>query len=75
MSLHFLSQAARRLGRRLAAAALAPAPATDPIDHPAFAAMDLRAIADLPLSQSRPQAEAPRAEGAATRQLSRSAAA
>jgi len=75
MSLHFLSQTARTLGRRLAAAALAPAPATDPIDHPAIAAMDLRAIADLPLSQPRPRAEAPRAKEAATRQPSRSAAA
>jgi len=75
MSLYFLSQAARRLARRLAAATAAPERRFDPIDHPAIAAMDLRTIADLPLSQPRPRAEAPRAEGAATRQLSRSAAA
>ena len=75
MSLHFLSQAAQRLGHRLAAAALAPAIATDPIDHPAIAAMDLRAIADLPLAPQRSAAEAPRAERAVTRQVSHSAAA
>jgi hypothetical protein len=50
LSLHFLSRAARTLARRLADAAQAPARATDPIDHPAIAAMDLRELADLPLS-------------------------
>ena len=75
MSLHFLWQAAQTLGRRLAAAALAPAIATDPNDHPAIAAMDLRAIADLPLAPRRPLPKAPSAERAATRQRSRSAAA
>jgi len=74
MSLHFFSRAAQRLARRLAEAATAPARQTDPIDHPAIAAMDLRAIADLPLAPPRPWAEAPRAERAAARKVSRSAA-
>jgi hypothetical protein len=75
MSLHFLSQVARELARRLAAAAQTPERAIDPIDHPAIAAMDLRAIADLPLAPQRSAAEAPRAERAVTRQVSHSAAA
>jgi hypothetical protein len=75
MSLHFLSQIAQRLARRLAAATQVPAHATDPIDHPAIAAMDLRAIADLPLAQLRSRIEAPPAERPAARQVPRSAAA
>jgi hypothetical protein len=74
MSLYFLSRTARRLWRRLADAVQAPAYENDPIDHPAIAAMDLRAIADLPLAPPRPWAEAPRAERAAARKVSRSAA-
>ena len=61
MSLHFLSRAARTLARRLAAAAQAPARRTDPIDHPAIAAMDLRELADLPLSPPPRPAPIPRA--------------
>ena len=75
MSLHFLSQLARALGHRLAAATQTPERETDPIDHPAIAAMDLRAIADLPLAPRRSLAETPRAERAAARQAPRSAAA
>jgi hypothetical protein len=75
MSLHFFSRAAQRLARRLAEAATAPARQTDPIDHPAIAAMDLRQIADLPLASRRPPADAPRAGRPASRPLSRSAAA
>jgi len=75
MSLHFLSRVARTLGRRLAAATQTPERETDPIDHPAIAAMDLRAIADLPLAPRRSLAEARRAERAAARPVPHSAAA
>ena len=75
MSLHFLSQAVRTLAHHLAAAAQAPARGTDPIDHPAIAAMNLREIADLPLAPPHPRAEAPGAERAAARKISRSASA
>ena len=75
MSLHFLSRTARRLARRIADATQAPARGTDPIDHPAIAAMDLREIADLPLAPPRSLAEPPRADRTAGRKLSRSAAA
>ncbi len=75
MSLHFLSQVARALAHRLAEAARAPERQTDPIDHPAIAAMDLRQIADLPLAPPRPRADARRDERAAARAISRSAAA
>jgi hypothetical protein len=75
MSLHFLSRFGQTLRRRLAAATLAPVQATDPIDHPAIAAMDLRMIADLPLAPRRPVAETPVAERAAPRQPPWSAAA
>lgn len=61
MSLHFLWQATRMLASRLAAAAQAPARGTDPIDHPAIAAMDLRELADLPLASPPRPAPAPRA--------------
>ncbi len=61
MSLHFLWRAARTLARRLAEAAQAPAHGTDPIDHPAIAAMDLRQLADLPLSPPPRPAAVPRA--------------
>jgi hypothetical protein len=75
MSLHFFSRTARRLARRVAEAAQAPAGGTDPIDHPAIAAMDLREIADLPLAPVRKLAESPRADRTAERKPSRSAAA
>jgi hypothetical protein len=75
MSPHFLSRTAQSLTRRLIAAAQAPAFDTDPIDHPAIAAMDLRALADLPLAPPRPSAETPRAERPAPRRPSHSAAA
>ena len=75
MSLHFFSRAARALARRLAAAAQAPAHETDPIDHPAIAAMDLTEIADLPLAPRRSLTEAPRAERAAAHKVSHSVAA
>jgi len=75
MSLYFLSQAARRLARRLAAATAAPERRFDPIDHPAIAAMDLRALADLPLAPRLPPAEAPRAGRSAARKVPHSAAA
>jgi hypothetical protein len=75
MSLHFLSRTARRLAWRLVEAAQPPARETDPIDHPAIAAMDLREIADLPLAPPRPSAQAPRAERTAGRKISHSAAA
>ena len=75
MSPHFLSRTARALARRLIEAAQAPERKTDPIDHPAIAAMDLRALADLPLAPQRPSAEAPRAERTAERKPSRSIAA
>ena len=75
MSLHFLSRTARGLARRLVEAAQAPARETDPIDHPAIAAMNLTEIADLPLAPRRSLAEAPRAERAAARKVSHSVAA
>ena len=72
MGQHLLSRAARALARRLATAAQAPARETDPIDHPAIAAMDLTEIADLPLAPRQSLAEAPRAERAAARTVSHS---
>lgn len=75
MSPHFISRFAQSLARRLVEAAQAPERLVDPIDHPAIAAMDLSALADLPLAPQRPAAEAPRAERPAQRKLSHSAAA
>jgi len=75
MSLYFLSRAARTLARRLAEAARAPERGFDPIDHPAIAAMDLRALADLPLAPRLPSAEASRVGRPAARKVPHSAAA
>jgi hypothetical protein len=74
MSLYFLSQAARALARRIAEAAQAPHFETDPIDHPAIAAMSLTELADLPLSPPRPAPARPACEPPAARAASYSAA-
>jgi len=75
MSLYFLSRIARTLARRLAAATAAPERRFDPIDHPDIAAMDLRALADLPLAPRLPMAEAPRVGRSAARKIPHSVAA
>lgn len=53
MTLHLFSTLAGALKRRLDEAAYAPAHETDPIDHPAIAAMSLAELADLPLGPDR----------------------
>jgi hypothetical protein len=62
MNLCFLLRAARASARRIAEAAQAPESETDPIDHPAIAAMNLRELADLPLSPRRPAPARPDCE-------------
>ncbi len=70
MSLYFLSRWARALARRISEAARAPAPAIDPIDHPAIAAMSLTELADLPLSPLQPTSARRACERATARAVS-----
>ena len=48
MRLNFLSRLGSRFKRRFQSTAGAPTKESDPIDHPAIAAMSLRELADLP---------------------------